>query len=388
MHPNRFHLEATFEKYENVKGMNVLGASDAEPLTVQQLLRMARPRLSLRTLRLNYGDVKGLDELRDAVAKSYNRTSVKMENVLITVGASEAIFLALHTLLRPGDTALVCKPAYQSLSEMASTAGAKVIEYEYLEQRQFAPDLVKVRQSLKRKAAPRVLVINNPHNPTGQMLDKTTLKELLASATRVGTQVVVDEVFRGVMIESAAVAPSAAALDRKAIVIGSLSKVYGLAGLRVGWLVGPRKFIRDCIDLRYYTSLVPPSIVQQLAVVALQNRNLILAKTQHNVTTNYGYAKRWLTANNDIVDWIPSQAGLVMLLKIKRKKDTATFAGQLATRCEVFLVPCSTGFNMPEGYLRLGLGGAPAKFRQGLKLFGDYLRTGRCSKRNTHKKVL
>jgi aspartate/methionine/tyrosine aminotransferase len=387
MHPNKFHLEATFEKYENQKGMNVLGASDAEPLTFQQLLRMAQPRLSLRALRLNYGDVKGLEELREAVAKSYSRTNVKKENVLITVGASEAIFLALHTLLKPGDRALVCKPAYQSLSEMASAAGAKVIEYEYLEQRQFASDLEKLQQLLKRKPAPRVLVINSPHNPTGQMLDETTLKELLASARRVGTQVVVDEVFRGVVIESAAVVPSATAFDPKAIVIGSLSKVYGLAGLRVGWLVGPEEFIRDSINLRYYTSLVPPSIVQQLAVVALRNRKSILAKTQHNVTRNYEYAKRWLTANNDIVDWIPAQAGLVMLLKVKSKNDTATFAGQLATSCKVFLVPCSTGFDMPEGYLRLGLGGAPAKFRQGLTLFGDFLRTGKCRKTITHKKV-
>lgn len=374
MDPKLFKLEATFEKYENIEGMNVLGASDAEPLTVQQLLRMAHPRLNLRTLRLNYGDVKGLNNLREAVANSYNR---KKQNVLITLGASEAIFLALHTLLRPGDRALVCKPAYQSLSEMASTAGAKVIEYEYLEQRQFAPDLEKLKRLLKQKPAPRVLVINNPHNPTGQMFDETTLKELLAAARRVGTQVVVDEVFRGIVIESAAVAPSATALDRKAIVIGSLSKVYGLAGLRVGWLVGPSKFIKDCIHLRYYTSLVPPSIVQQLAVVALQNRDSILAKTQRNVTTNYKYAKRWLAANNDIVDWIPAQAGLVMLLKIK-SKATAKFVGQLATRCKVFLVPCSTGFNMPEGYLRLGLGGAPAEFRQGLTVFGDYLRTGKC----------
>ena len=142
--------------------MNVLGASDAEPLTVQQLLRMAHPPLSLRTLRLNYGDVKGLDKLREAVAKSYSRKSVQTENVLITVGASEAIFLALHTLLSPGDRALVCKPAYQSLSEMASAAGAKVIEYEYLEKRQFAPDLEKLHQLLKRKLAPRVLCNQQP----------------------------------------------------------------------------------------------------------------------------------------------------------------------------------------------------------------------------------
>jgi aspartate/methionine/tyrosine aminotransferase len=378
-----FGLERTFAKYEHVPGMNVLGASDAQSLTVQELLELSRAPLDLCKLKLGYGDTKGLYELRQVVAESYDLESTRAENVLITVGASEAILLALHTLLKPGDSALVCRPAYQALYEMAAAAGARVIKYDYIDRKGFAPDLDRVRRMLRRKPAPRVLVLNTPHNPTGHAFDEASLKELLDLAREARTRVLVDEVFSGVLVESTQQVRSAVVLDREAIVIGCLSKVYGLAGLRVGWLVGPKQFIKQCIDLRYYTVLVPPSIVQQLGKIAVENRCSIIARTQSNVTENYKYVRGWLNAHRRYLSWSAPQAGLVMLLRLKKLKrgvDTATFAGQLAEKCRVFLVPCTSGFDMAEGYLRLGLGGAPAKFREGLGVFSNYLRTGRCSK--------
>lgn len=378
-----FGLERTFAKYEHLPGMNVLGASDAQSLTVQELLEMSRAPVDLNKLNLGYGDTKGLYELRQAVAESYEVESIRAENVLITVGASEAILLALHTLLKPGDSALVCKPAYQGLYEMAAAAGARVIKYDYVEKKGFAPDLDRVRRALRRKPAPKLLILNTPHNPTGHSLDEASLKELLDLAREVGTRVLVDEVFSGVLIESTERVRSAVVLDREAIIIGCLSKVYGLPGLRVGWLVGPKQFIKQCIDLRYYTVLVPPSIVQQLGKIAVENRCSIITRTQSNVTVNYKYARSWLSAHRKHLSWCAPQAGVVMLLRLKKLKrgiDTATFAGQLAEKCKVFLVPCTSGFDMAEGYLRLGLGGAPAKFREGLAVFSSYLRTGGCSK--------
>jgi aspartate/methionine/tyrosine aminotransferase len=378
-----FGLERTFAKYEHLPGMNVLGASDAQSLTVHELMKMSRAPLDLRKLNLGYGDTKGLYELRQAVAESYEVETIGAENVLITVGASEAILLALHTLLKRGDRALVCKPAYQGLYEMAAAAGARVIKYDYVEEKGFAPDLDRVRRALRRKPAPKLLVLNTPHNPTGHALTEASLKQLLDLAREVRTRVLVDEVFSGVLVESTEHVRSAVVLDREAIIIGCLSKVYGLAGLRVGWLVGPKQFIKRCIDLRYYTVLVPPSIVQQLGKIAVENRCSIIGRTQNNVTKNYKYAQSWLKSHSDYLSWSAPQAGLVMLLRLKKLKrgvNTATFAGQLAEKCKVFLVPCTSGFDMPEGYLRLGLGGRPTKFREGLGIFSNYLRTGRCSK--------
>lgn len=380
MRPNLFKLEAIFEKYEHVKGMNVLGASDAETFKVGELRRMDGGKLDLDEIDLGYGDVKGLDELRRVVARSYVKAKISKNNVLITVGASEAIVLALHALLKPGDKALVCSPAYQSLYEMAAVTGAQVIEYEYREEKGFIPNLDKVRKELRQKPAPRVLVLNTPHNPTGQVLAEKKLKGLLGLAKSTGTTVVVDEVFSGIRIGNTRLSPSAACLDRGAIVIGSLSKVYGLAGLRIGWLVGPPDFIKKCKELRYYTSLSPPSIVQQLGKIAIVNKATILARTQRNVTENYNFALDWLQRHQDFLGWIPPQAGLVMLLRLRKVKDranTAQFVRQLAEQFKVFLVPCEEAFGLPEGYLRLGLGSDPKKFRKGLEVIGHYLRSGR-----------
>jgi aspartate/methionine/tyrosine aminotransferase len=372
--PNLFKLEAIFEEFEHVKGMNVLGASDAEAFSVNELLKIAGSNFDLGNVVLGYGDVKGLDGLRCAVAASYGDPNISHDNVLITVGASEAIVLALHSLIRPGDKALVCRPAYQSLYEMAAVAGANVIEYHY-RGKEFAPDLAKVRKALAEKPAPTVLVLNSPHNPTGHVLGDRTLHELLNEAKEKGTRVIVDEVFLGISIGPSKPGTSAACLDSEAIAIGSLSKVYGLPGLRVGWLVGSQDVIQKCKELRYYTSLSPPSLVQQLGKIAISARSALLARTQSNVNRNYKFALGWLDAHRRFFEWVEPQGGLVMLIKLRKPARTLQFVRELAERHKVFLVPGKEGFGLPEGYLRLGLGGNPKKFRQGLDVTGAYLRS-------------
>src|SRR5262249_28614366 len=154
-------------------------------------------------------------------------------------GATEAIFLALHTLLDNGDTALVCAPTFQALYEMVRAVGARVYFYGYDEQNHFDPDLDTIWAMLRGPNPPKVLVLNTPHNPTGHVLPVETLKNILAEADAVGTFTVVDEVFSGIWHAPTSPVPSAAVLSSRAIVIGSLSKVYGLSGLRIGWLTGP-----------------------------------------------------------------------------------------------------------------------------------------------------
>jgi len=375
MHPKIFQLEAFFEKYEHIPKMNVLGASDAETFTIKDLLDLSGKRYDLGQIKLGYGKVKGWDELRDAVAKSYREAKLSTKNVLITVGATESIFLALHTLIKPGDEALICWPIYQGLQEMVETAGGRVAHYEYLPANNFAPDLNAIRDALKRADPPKVLLLNTPHNPTGHALDRKTLKELLALARHAKTRVVVDEVFSKIRIGKTKLAPSAVELDSRAIVIGSLSKVYGLAGLRIGWLVGPQDFIEECKNLRYYTSLVQPSVVQHLGKIAIESRRRIQKRTQNNVNQNYAYATKWLKKHRRFFKWFPPQAGLVMLLQLKLSVNTKRFAETLAQKHKVFLVPCTIGFGMRGRYLRLGLGGNPQKFEEGLGVLGTYLRS-------------
>jgi aspartate/methionine/tyrosine aminotransferase len=368
MHPKLFELEAFFERFEHQPEMIVLGASDVESYKVDDLLKLPGEKLNLTDIALHYDRVTGNKELRHEVAKSYGLPD---ERILITSGASEAILLAMHAELSPGTTALVCHPAYQGLAEMAETAGATVDRYEYRDAHGFAPDLELIRQRLDQ-SPPKLLLLNSPHNPTGQVLSEADLKDLFNRAHAAGTRVVVDEVFHGIWINHAPV-PSATQLSQDVVVIGCLSKVYGLPGLRIGWLAGPEEFITRCKELRYYTSLTPPSVVQQLGEIAVRHKDEVLKRGRTNVAANYKYAVEWLKSHSESFDYVEPQGGTVMLIKFIPPVDTTIFAERLAGSHNVFLVPCPLTFETPEGYLRLGLGLNPGDFVKGLDGLDAYL---------------
>ena len=368
MQPKLFKLEAFFERFEHEPGMIVLGASDVEAYKVGDLLEPLGERINLQEIPLHYDRVTGNKELRKQVARSYGLAD---EKILITNGASEAILLAMHAALNPNDKALVCGPAYQGLAEMAETAGAMVERYEYREADGFKPDLELIRERLDQ-SPPKLLLLNSPHNPTGQVLSQTDLQDLLDRAKSAGTRVVVDEVFHGIWINVSAV-PSAIDLCADVVVIGCLSKVYGLPGLRIGWLAGPEEFITKCKELRYYTSLTGPSVVQQLGEIAVRHKDEVLQRGRNNVATNYNYAVQWLNSHRDSFGYVKPQGGTVMLVRLNLPVDTVTFAERLAEKHKVFLVPCAWTFDMPEGYLRLGLGLNPADFVQGLDRLALYV---------------
>jgi aspartate/methionine/tyrosine aminotransferase len=369
-----FNLEVIFEQFEREPNMLVLGASDASNLTVQELFDLCGCSVNIPSIRLKYGDVRGELRLREAVAKSYQAEYLATENILITVGASEAIFIAVHILVQPGDRVLVCDPAYQPLASVASAAGALVETYSYLESRHFAPDLESICERL-RGSPVKLLILNTPHNPTGQAFSETAMRQLLTVSKEAGTTVLVDEVFHGIWHGSTQPVPSAVTLAPDTVVIGSLSKIYGLSGLRVGWLAGPRSIIDACRRMRHYTTVAPPLIVQDLGAIAVENREKCLMRTRTIVAENYKYVRNWLDKHKHLFEWVEPQAGLVMLVKLKHQDSTDQFARELAKEKKVFLVPCSTTFNMPEGYLRLGLGTDHDVLVQGLQKLEDFIAT-------------
>lgn len=374
MHAPPFKLEAFFEEFEFEPNMNALGSSDAQTLMVGELLKLSDKPLDISNIPLSYQDVKGDESLRAAVAEMYRSSKIFAENVLITTGASEAIFLSLYALLEPHDAALVCRPVFQSVYEVSRMIGATVNFYDYVPH-DFTPDLSAVHRALDGPSVPRLLFINTPHNPTGRTVNESELKNLLFKAQRVGVAVVVNEMYSGVWLPPTQPIPSALTLNSDAIVISGLSKVFGLGGLRIGWVVGPTEFINKCKEWRYYTTLAPPAIIQRLAEIAVRNSEAILDRTRAIVYQNYQTAMQWLHDHDTLFSWVPPDAGQVMLIRLKLDIDTEKFARRLAREASVLLIPCTTCFELPQGYLRLGLGGEPSKFTKGLEQLGSFLRT-------------
>jgi aspartate/methionine/tyrosine aminotransferase len=362
MEPSLFRLEAYFEEYEHVEGMNVLGSSDARNLSLGELLRITGAQLPPE-LGLGYTPPAGTPELIDAIAALYG---VATERVLVTAGANEAVFLAVTSALRAGDHALVCRPAYQSLTEAVRLADAEVVTYDYDAQTGFTLDVGALVETIAT-LRPALVILNTPHNPTGKLLADSDLERILAAAAAAGSGVLVDEVMHGIVHESAARPRSAASVSDRAIVIGSMSKVYGLGGLRIGWIVAPPDVVLRCKRWRYYTTICPPVVAQTLAAAALRHAAEIVGANEATVRENYRVVRQWLETVGERFDAVPPEGGTVMLLRLRDGENAQLFARALAEREKIFLVPCDATFGMPDGWLRLGLGPEPQRFRAGLE---------------------
>jgi Aminotransferase class I and II len=264
-----FALERFFARWE-FKAELLLCASDVEGWAMRDLLELASEddRRRWDDLRLGYTDSAGQPALRDAIAKLYERVSP--DEVLVFAGAEEAIFTLHNVLVGPGDHAVVVRPAYQSLSEVARATGAEVTRVELRETSGWRLDPEEVRAALRPNT--RLILINEPHNPTGSLMDRPTFDRLIELAAEAGARLVVDEVYRflefdpadqlpagadalprGVsigVIASAAVAPadltSGAAEARLSIPPGSAPSFDG-AGLEITYV------IRVLVDRRFRT---------------------------------------------------------------------------------------------------------------------------------------
>lgn len=359
MNPRLFKLESLFQEYEHVQPMNVLGSSDVQPLSLAELSDIAGCSLP-PSLSLGYTEPIGTPELLEELAARYR---VPTDRILVTAGANEAVFLTIVSSLEARDCAVVCRPAYQSFEEAARIAGATIRHYCYDATHRFRLDLSQLLDEIA--LGPRLVVLNTPHNPTAKILADAELDAIMESAIRVGTTVIVDEVMHGIVHRDVAPSASAARFE-SAVVIGSTSKVFGLGGLRVGWIIGPPQVIRRCTNWRHYTTICAPAVSQWLAAAAIRNADVLIARANQRVRENYGTATSLLATVSSEFDWLEPQGGTTMLVRLRRSRDTEAFCRSLADQRQVFVVPCDVAFGMPAGYLRIGLGGATVALQNGV----------------------
>ncbi len=228
-----FKLERYFAQYE-FKVKYLLSASDCESLPMAELLDMASPEsLELwQSLKLGYTELAGHPLLLAEIARLYR--DIRPENI-ITAAPEEAIFIAMHTLLAPGDEVVAVSPAYQSLHEIARATGCRLISW------QFRPgadgwqlDLNDLQRSLTPRT--RLLILNFPHNPTGFLPDRADFDAILELARAHGVVVFSDEMYRLLESDPAERLPSICDVYEKGIALSGLSKSFALPGLRLGWL--------------------------------------------------------------------------------------------------------------------------------------------------------
>lgn len=361
-----FALERYFARWEFAV-RHVLCASDAEPLTLAEVLSLAGDdtRARWEALSLGYTESLGLPVLRDAIASLY--PGLGADDVITFAGAEEGVFLAMHALLGAGDHAVVVWPAYQSLHEVARSIGASVTLVP-LDPADWSLDVDAVAAAMRPNT--RIIVINFPHSPTGAQLDADAFSRLVALAETHGAHLFSDEVYRG-LEHSAAALPAAAECSPRGISLGVMSKAFGLAGLRIGWIATRDATVRNQLAaLKDYTTICNSAPSEILALIALRARDHVLSRTNTIVCENLVLLDAFFAANGDRFRWVRPRAGSVCFPSLIGR-DADQFAAGLVEREGVLLLPGSQ-FGDAGNHFRLGYGRRDMAY--GLERLGAYAR--------------
>lgn len=310
----------------------------------------------------------GGPELRTAIGNRFANGNA--ERVMATNGSSEANYLIMRSLLNPGDEVVVLDPSYQQLFSIAETIGCRLKRWPLRFENSFRPDLNEARDLIGPET--RMIVVNFPHNPTGASLTPAEQDQLIELAAAAGAYLVWDAAFAELTYDSSELPDPGEQYDRS-ITLGTLSKAYGLPGLRVGWCLAAPDVLESLVRLRDYTTLALSPLVEYVATSAIENGDVLvqprLAQARHNLEQLLTWAK----LNSEFVSVVRPRGGVCAFARLHGIADSEDFCRQLADKHSVLLVP-GTSFNQPD-FVRLGFGCSTAELTTGLSRLSEHFHT-------------
>jgi len=345
-----FRIERWYERYEFTTELQ-LSSSDCESVSVADLLAFepdARERLE--ALRLGYTEVSGSAELREAIAGLYHETEA--DAVVVLAAAEEGIFAVESAVLRPGDHAVVEVPCYESALAVARSTGASVDVWR----RSYADGWAHDLDGLERLLRPdtKLVYVNTPHNPIGTSMPRPVLDRVVELCAEREAVLFCDEVYRELEHDPAARLPAACDLYERAVSLGSVSKTYGLPGLRTGWIACRDGTLRDAIvAVKLYTTICSSAPSELIAALALRHRERLVERNHALVLENLELADAFLAAHLERLDWVRPDASPIGFPRL-RVPDVRAFCERLAAEVGVLLLPGDV-YDEP-GHIRLGLG--------------------------------
>jgi aspartate/methionine/tyrosine aminotransferase len=347
-----FRLERFFAQYE-FKAKYLLSSSDCESLSIQDLLALepgAAERFQAHWL--GYTESQGSPELRQAISQLYER--IMPGDILVHAGAEEAIFIFMNAMLEAGDHVVVHYPCYQSLAEVARSIGCDVTEWRTAEQDVWELDIDFLRKSIRPNT--RAIVVNCPHNPTGYLMSRDKQQEIIAIAAEHDILVFSDEVYRFLEHNPDDRLPAACNLYDNAVSLGVMSKTFGLAGLRIGWIAtrNPEVYQRMAA-FKDYTSICNSAPSEFLAAVALRNREPIIRRNLAIVRENLGVLDAFFARRHEVFAWSRPKAGSTAFPSLQIERDIETFCVELVEATGVLLLP-GTCFDAGNRHFRVGFG--------------------------------
>ncbi len=347
-----FELERFFAKYE-FTAPYLLGSSDCESLSVSQLLELEPgSEAGLSSCWLGYTESKGHPLLREEIARLYSQCN--SEHVLVHSGAEEAIFIFMNVMLKPGDHVIVQSPCYQSLFQIANDLGCQVTRWNPCEENPWHWDLDELEKSIRSET--KLLIINQPHNPTGHLMTSAQQEQLIAMVKKHELLLFSDEVYRFLEHDPALRLPAASDLYEKAVSLGVMSKTYGLAGLRIGWIATRNKTIFDAMAaFKDYTSICNSAPSEYLSLIALRNQQQLIDRNLKIVDDNLQVLNRFFADYPHLFKWTAPVAGSIAFPSFLGKGGANQLAINLVEKKGVLIIP-SRYFSYGDGHFRIGLG--------------------------------
>lgn len=315
---------------------------------------------------LTYGAIRGSEELRNNLARLYSAkvtTPLSPENILTTPGAIQANYLTTYSLVGPGDHVICHYPTYQSLYEVPKQMGAEVDLWKATPENDWTPKIDDLKALIKPNT--KLIIINNPNNPTGAVLKKTFLQEIIDVASENNITILGDEVYRPIF-------HSISPLDKEfpaslismgynnVVVTGSMSKAYSLAGIRIGWIASRNsELIEKIAAARHYTTISVSNFDEQIAAYALHPSTIhgLLARNVQLAKANLALLEKFVLKNEDECTWVKPLAGTTAFIKFHRDGkpvDDVDFCKKLLDKSGVMFTPGTCFGQEYKGYVRIG----------------------------------
>ncbi len=363
-----FEMERMQSTWENLVDYD-MSESGVRPLTLRELVEMGFDLDAFLDQPLGYSQSNGTIELRERLAALY--PGADLAQIEVTNGTSEANYLIALSQLAPGDDVAMEVPNYMQVPGVARSLGATIKTFSLLQDSGWEPDW----DAFERAVTPstRLLYLSNPNNPTGSILPETAMRRIVNRCETTGTWIVADEVYLGAEIDGPRT-PSFWGMSDRVIVTSGLSKAYGIPGLRIGWIVGPRSVLADCWSQHDYLTIGPNKLSDRLAQIAVEpgNRERCYARTRAILAHNLPIAREWIASFGGRLTWQEPRAGAIALVRYDADVASVEIAERIRVNQSTLIVPGEhVGL---EGYLRIWLGGREEFLREGLRRVGVELR--------------
>ncbi|HDL86335.1 MAG TPA: aminotransferase class I/II-fold pyridoxal phosphate-dependent enzyme [Candidatus Acetothermia bacterium] len=362
----RFELERIQSEWEHRVKYN-LAESGVHPLHVRDLLGEDGID-EIMDMPLGYAQTNGPEPLRERISLLYPGSEI--DNILVTNGTAEANFISTWSALDKGDEMVCMLPNYMQIYGIARALGAVVKPMSLKEDLGWAPDLDQLAQLVSSRT--KMIAVCNPNNPTGAVLSEEAMERIVHLASKADAWILADEVYRGAELDRKRT-PSFWGRYDKVLAIAGLSKAFGLPGLRIGWIVGPKAFVERAWGYHDYTTIAAGTLSYHLAYLALEPemRERILNRSQAVLNENLGILQAWVAKHDDLLSLIPPRAGAMSFVHYNLKINSSELSKKLHREKSVLTIPGDC-YNM-DHFLRLGYGEEKEKLIAALDLIGETL---------------